>query len=373
MKFPTLYGKNSSGKLKIWEVFTEDNRITVRHGMLGSDRIQSQHTLCEAKNVGKANETSPSQQAQLEAQAKWVKQKKKGYFESKEDALGFCDFAPMKAHNFNAHAHRVEYPCIVQAKLDGRRLMIDKQGRAISKQGEQNEVPEHWKDDILKLKEADLLEKGLDGEVFAGYKKQGGLSLQQINSAFLKPNENTQLLKFYIYDIPDQNQHQCTRDELIGRIVEFCEQNGIETIKAVDTFVAHNEYEGDEWYKHCLEQGAEGVVYRKVDGLYEFGKKSYNLIKRKPRQDAEALVISSKPDKNGQGLLSCRLENGIEFDCLMRKDSDSTTNYRLAENSASLVGKWITFQYEELSDSGVPLKSVGTGVRRMDNNWQPLE
>lgn len=68
------------------------------------------------------------------------------------------------------------------------------------------------------------------------------------------------------------------------------------------------------------------------------------------------------------GLLSCRLENGIEFDCLMRKDSDSTTDYRLAENSASLVGKWITFQYEGLSDSGVSRKPVGTGIRRMDNN-----
>lgn len=85
----TLYGKASDGSLKVWEVSTEGNAISVRFGKLGSDKIQTKITYAESKNSGKANYTEPEQQAEIEAEAKWVKQQKKGYFTTKEEALDF--------------------------------------------------------------------------------------------------------------------------------------------------------------------------------------------------------------------------------------------------------------------------------------------
>ena len=373
MKFPTLYGKNSSGKLKIWEVFTEDNRITVRHGMLGSDKIQSQYTLCEAKNVGKANETSPSQQAEIEAQAKWVKQKKKGYFETKEEALSFIERTPMKAQNYNDYAHKIAEKFYLQPKLNGRRLLIDSEGSGQSKQGEVNHIPEHWKEDLEKLRQAGYLEHGLDGEVFAGYQKQGGLSLQQIGSAYLKPNENTHKLKYYVYDIPAENMAQKGRVMKLLEMAEAIPSLGITNVVIVETDKLNSHKDADALYKAYLEQGAEGVVYRNPDASYEFGKRSYNLIKRKPRQDTESLVIGCTPDKNNDGVLTCQLENGIEFKCLMRKDSHETINYRRYENAKTLIASFITVEYEELSDSGVPQKPCGIVTRCVNSNWEAMD
>lgn len=372
MKFATLYGKDSAGKLKLWEVFTEGNAVVVRHGKLDG-KIQEKVTYCEAKNVGRSNETSPEQQAILEAEAKWVKQKKKGYFETKEDALGFVDKTPMKAQNYNAHADKVEYDCYIQPKLNGRRLMLDENGNGQSKQGEANHILPHWKDDLAVLSENNLLSFGADGEVFEKYQKQGGLSLQEIGSAYLKPNENTPRLKYWIYDIPCDTLTQEERCEILGRISDCIIENGLMNIVVVPTFVCISEAQGDALYKKWVKEGAEGAVYRKKKAMYEFGKRSYSLIKRKPRDTAEAKVLSSRIDKNGEGVLTCVLQNGGTFECKMRVDSHPTINYRKYENSLTLIGKFIEFEYEELSDSGKPTKGVGVGIRNVNENWEAVE
>ena len=118
-------------------------------------------------------------------------------------------------------------------------------------------------------------------------------------------------------------------------------------------------------------QGYEGVVYRNMDGLYEYGKRSYDMIKRKPRQTAEALVCSVVKDKNGQGVLSCQALNGEQegkyFDLLMRKDADKEINYRLFENACKLLEKTVEYEYEELSLDGVPQKPCGVRLREVLN------
>jgi len=373
MEAKTLYGKDSAGSLKIWEVSTKGNRISVRHGKLGSSKIQEKVTVCEAKNVGRANQSSDVEQAEIEALAKWVKQKKKGYFETKEEALDSVDKTPMKAQNYNKYAHKVVFPCVMQPKLNGRRLMLDEHGNGQSKQGEVNHTLPHWEADLQLLREAGLLQQGLDGEVFEKYQKQGGLSLQEIQSAYLKPNENTHRLKYHVYDIPSDQMTQEERTLKLDEIDCFIKDSGIKSIVVVEAYCCNIEQTGDVFYKKWLEQGAEGAVYRNLDAGYQFGKRSYDLIKRKPRETAEAIVLSSRIDKNGEGVLSCMLENGVEFDCKMRVDSHPEINYRKHQESLALINQFIEFEYEELSDSGVPTKPVGVGVRRMNEFWQPKE
>lgn len=367
MIFPTLYGKSSDSKLKLWEVFTRDNIIVVRHGKLGG-KIQEKQTVAVAMNIGRSNATTASEQADTEALARWTKQKKKGYFEDKEEALGFVTRTPTKAQNFNDYAHKVKYPCYIQPKLNGQRMLIDSEGNCQSKQGETIELPEHWKQDITKLVASGLMKDGIDGEIFSGHVKQGGLSLQQVISAFRKPNENTHRLYFAMYDTcSDGDQHT--------RVQDMCHVNalGLTSILNVPTMLVFTPEEADEWYSEWLEQGAEGMVYRNLDGKYDYGKRSYNLIKRKPRLDAEAKVVGCVPDKNNAGLLSCVLQNGVEFKCLMRVDSHPDIDYRKFDNAKTLVNTFITFEYEELSDDGVPTKPVGVGLRNMNANWEPLE
>ncbi|MGL5565314.1 MAG: hypothetical protein ACRDC4_06230, partial [Plesiomonas sp.] len=69
----TLFGKDTKGGIKQWSISVESNVITVMHGKLGG-KMQTKFTVCEGKNIGRANETTPWQQAQAEAESKYKKQ-----------------------------------------------------------------------------------------------------------------------------------------------------------------------------------------------------------------------------------------------------------------------------------------------------------
>lgn len=365
---PILYTKKGENKLAFWHVEAVANEVVVQWGELGG-KIQKKVYEAYPKNEGKANATTAEEQAILEAKAKWVKQKKDGYFETKEEALAYVNMKPVKAQNYNDHSKKIKYPAHISAKLDGFRCMISHDGSAYSKSGEVYILPEHIQrelDAIRKVMGQDFV--GLDGEIYAGI---GVLSLQQISSAFRKHNDNTPLLKYYIYDVPDSTEKFWERWEAVKKVVQ-----GYNNIVITEGTIVKDEETGDIWYDSHVKAGYEGSVYRNLESKYEFGKRSYNMQKRKPRQDIEARVVSVKKDKNGQGVLSCVLESGAETDCLMLTDANDKINYRLYENALKLVDKYITIQFEDYSDDMVPLKPVGIKVREVkivNGKWEVIE
>lgn len=357
----------SNGKIRIWMCWAEGSEVIVSHG-LKDGKFTAKRYTAEAKNVGRANETTPEQQALLEVEAKVVKQLKSGYFRTEEEAKNYVPFTPMKAQNYKDFAHKVVYPCYMQKKLNGQRLMIDKNGIAWSKQGEPLELPDHW----VGVREMAIAMGGLDGEVYAGLVSDGGLSLQDIISAFRKKNENTHKLKFYVYDIPDEKWDQITRT---AKLEMFETLSKSENVVIVSSECVESEYEAGILYNEWVEAGYEGAVYRMFDGLYEFGKRSYFLIKRKPRLDAEAKVIGYTLDKNNEPVFDVVAVNGEQTDAqfkLKMKIPEKGTNYRRKENADSLIGQHITYEYEELSDENVPLKPVGIAPRDVNDSGEPL-
>lgn len=357
----TLYGKDSKGDLRIWSVFTDGADVVVKHGKLGG-KIQEKRYTTESKNVGKTNETTPEEQAKLEAEAKYVKQLKSGYFPTKEEALDFQEFSPVKCHNFNDFSHKLTYPCNGGVKLNGMRLMIDAEGNAWSKQGEPLELPSHW----IGVKELAVSTGGLDGEVYAGLQSEGGLSLQKIISAFRKPNADTNKLQYWVYDVPTESQYG-----LRNRVLRSLVNNKPDWLVIVVGKHISNRNEADSFFHEAVDKGYEGIVYRNYTGLYEFGKRSYDLLKRKPRQTAEAKVLSVEKDRNNWGILNCEMETGVRFKCQIKVDAGSK-NYREHDNALELVEKFIEFEYEELSDDGVPTKPVGVNVRELNKNLEPV-
>lgn len=373
-KLPPLYGKTSAGKLQIWYTFAEGNAIHVIHGLCEGKK-QEKITYAKGKNKGKSNETSDDQQAILEAKSKWQHQRDRGYFETKEEALAFVEFSPMRAQAWKDQAKKVVFPCYVQPKNNGLRLMLEAGGKALSKSGLDLQLPKHWKTGLRILEASGLLDEGLDGEVYAGLIKDGGLSLQEIISAFRKENENTPKLEYHVYDIPGGGTFE-ERAQKLGKLYEKLlrlEAEGVKLpIKVVWTGIVHDEEEATTVYNYLVSEGYEGMMYRNAKGLYEHGKRSYDLQKRKPRQDAEALVLSCREDKNNQGVLTVQAVNGEQsgalFDLLMKKDADNSINLRKYENAKSLIGKHITYEYEELSTDLIPTKGVGIHVREMFGN-----
>lgn len=371
--FNTLYGKDKAGGLKVWSVTTEGADVIVSHGKLGG-KIQTKTTTSEGKNIGKANETSPAEQAVIEAKAKWVKQKKSGYFETQEEAMASEKWTPMKCQDFKKFAHKVITGGHVQPKLNGVRCMVAKTGEAMSKAGEPYTLPEHIQKAVDKLKAEGHVLYGLDGEIYAGLEHEGGLSLQRIVSAFRKPNEDTHKLRYYIYDIPDKNSEWEYRKVMLDRLEQAVFDLGLGDVLVVVpsyevVFMSHYDF----LHERFVAKGYEGSIYRNAKGVYEFDVRSYDVIKRKPRQDIEVNVIAVRKDKNGQGVCTGRLENGVEVDFLMLKEAHPEINYRLYENALTLIGTFVTIAYEEFSDEGTPTKPVGEKLREVeiaeDGTW----
>jgi len=144
--FPTLFKKTTKDTLVQWTIevcdpkgHNGDPSIVVQHGQVGGKIQATQEFIRDGKNIGKANETSPYEQALAEAQAKYEKQLKKCYVTTVKAALaGETDdlieggINPMLAHPFSKHGHKIKYPCYAQPKLDGIRCI------AILKDGECN-------------------------------------------------------------------------------------------------------------------------------------------------------------------------------------------------------------------------------------------
>ena len=79
MIFPKLYKYTTLGQVQSWQIFTSGNTYWTEEGI--NELTKSDPTVCVGKNIGKTNETSPEEQAKLEAQAKWQKKIDKGYNE----------------------------------------------------------------------------------------------------------------------------------------------------------------------------------------------------------------------------------------------------------------------------------------------------
>ena len=67
---PMLFKKTSTGAIQYWEIWVEGSSIITRYGQVGTNNPQTTtDTITKGKNAGRANATTSSQQAELEAEA----------------------------------------------------------------------------------------------------------------------------------------------------------------------------------------------------------------------------------------------------------------------------------------------------------------
>lgn len=359
----TLYTKQGL-KFRQWSAWTEGAEVVVEHGQVGGKLTQKRYTA-EPKNILRSNATTAEEQSLVEMEAKVVFQLKRGYYRTIEEAENHVDFTPMKCLDYKDHSKKVKYPCYMSAKLDGFRMMVDSAGQAWSKQGEPLEFPAHWQG----LKE--LLSKvgGGDGEVYCQ-----GMSLQSIRSAYLTLKEETKSLQFWVYDVPVPNEDFKQRQERLFELASLVKEKGLDFIRVIPGVTVYNEEQADTLYNEHLKLGYEGSVYRNTDGMYDFGKRSSGMLKRKPRHSNEALVLSYALDKNDEPVYNVKAVNGeqvgVEFKLKMKIPDGVVVegrNYRNKENADRLVGKHIEYEWENLSDENIPNKGVGIRIKEVLN------
>lgn len=127
MKLPTLYKRTTTGKIQEWTIEVESNKYRTISGQIDGKKVTSEWTLSFGKNEGKANATSPEQQAIKEAKAKWKKQTEKHYHQDVADVDELSFYKPMLASKYEDRFDPSK-SWISQPKLDGVRCIANREG-----------------------------------------------------------------------------------------------------------------------------------------------------------------------------------------------------------------------------------------------------
>lgn len=411
-KTKVMYKFGTTGKLLEWSCHTDGAKVVTITGEEGG-KLQEHVYTAEAKNIGRANETTPEEQAQVELDAHYTSQETNAHYRySEEEANVFFENnnIPRKIHNYKDHASKLPDTCYTSTKANGRRACVVG-GKLYSKIGRVEEIKvKHLREAVEKVALSSCPD--FDAEVYAH-----GLSLQRISSAWLKPikankeiismankrlksrkvgtkcvdlndaieilgynpNEDALKLKFYVFDMPVEDvsvkhrihmmktfEYSVVKTLGLGDVFEFLYP--VETHSVQERLALRNSVVADGW---------EGLVHAAPDDLYTFNTKVYTTLKDKPRYDAEALVVGVEKCKNGDGKLlleAADVLDNVSFKCMMKVNRrDGNTYGRSYEEMQKLVGNWVTFSYEELSGAGVPTKPVGEGVRKCNSKGEPLE
>ena len=191
-----LYKKDSKGKIRFVEIYSNENKVIQKHGIIGGKVVYNE-SECIGKNIGKSNETTPERQAELEAQSKLLKKLDEGYYKTIDEANNETVVLPMLAKDFKEEVHKVSYPVYVQPKYDGMRMLaIKKDGivSLISRKGKEITTLNHIKE---QLEDISIPDNIYDGEA---YSLEIGTFQEQMK-AIKKENDNTSKIDFNIYDI----------------------------------------------------------------------------------------------------------------------------------------------------------------------------
>jgi DNA ligase-1 len=380
--FPKLYKKTSTGAIQEWEVFVSNSGcspvIVTKYGQLGGKIQTSTEVITEGKNIGRSNETSPMQQACLQAKSDWEKQLKKGYVdnvddaeEGKIDAIIKGGIAPMLAHKFSEQGHKIKYPALVQPKLDGHRCTSQRDGEitpAMNKHQitlwNRTRKPITSVPHIIKaIQENYVLAsfERLDGELYNhGYHN----NFEELSSLIRQeePQPKCTEIQYHIYDIPTDKLTNEERNNILQAIKKSTKET---PIHIVETIVVNDEDELMDAFDHFIAQGYEGCMVRNMDGLY-VNKRSYDLQKVKEFDDDEfkivGIKVGTKGSMAGKAVFICELPKiNDTFEAKMKGSMDDLKRY--ADDPTLVIGKILTVQYQGYTKYGKPRFPVGLRFR----------
>lgn len=376
-KFPTLYGLTSKGVVKSWKIwvaeFPLESAILVEHGQLDGKKQLATESIREGKNIGKANETTPYEQACSEAESKWKKKHDANYTQHlpTESDAGKSNvktktspkLLPMLAQKYKERAKYIVWPAFIQPKLNGVRCLVQRVGDEIFFWSRKAKL---YKNFNLYM-EQEFLSFMDDGEILDGEMyNHGEITFQQLMSLIKdeKRPDVEQLkryVKFWCYDRPNG---------VAGfkeRYLKFRSgiPNGLNYIRLVETIKILSPKDIDTVHGEYTSAGYEGSIIRSGgDEPYNFQYRDNQLQKHKDFLDDEFKIVGCKEGvgkDEGKAIFRCITKSGKEFD--VRCKGADEVRIEQWQNRKNYFGKDLTVRYQTLSDDGIPIFPVGIIVR----------
>jgi DNA ligase-1 len=350
-----IYKKDSTGKVRVLHIYTIGAELYQESGVLGGAMVVNKSTS-KPKNLGKANETTPEQQAVLEAKSKIEKKMTAGYFDTIEETQTEEVILPMLAKSFGDESHKINWnmPVYIQPKFDGMRCLAILRNGEVTLMSRQGKVIENC-DHIIKALEpvAKRMDIVLDGEIYAH-----GKTFQENMRLVKKYREGeTEQLQYNIYDIVD-DEHYTKR---FSKINEINFNN--ETICIVKNITLVNPEDIKSKHAYFIGEGYEGSIIRHGQDGYAINKRSSSLLKYKDFIDISCKVIDVIPsDKRPeQGICVCELDNGDTFSTGMKFSHEERE--LILTNKHDYIGEIAEIRFFEYSEEGIPRFPVCVGFR----------
>jgi ATP-dependent DNA ligase len=366
--FPPLRGEAKTGKVKQWRVRVEATKeghglIITEYGYEGGAVQRDEKVVEEGKNIGKKNETTPLQQAILEARSVWNKKKASGYVEAASAASAPSTSAapsgaasaastpksrrlirksvveespaggagrpsasasasaaasasiaagraseitesvplPMLAHKWPEKAKYVTFPCYVQPKFDGTRT-VAVCGLKLGIPclfSRQRKAYPHLEHIQAVVRQ---LPKGLllDGELY-----RHDMDFQEIvgtvkKKTLTKADEAKHgLIQLHCYDLVDTEKPFEERFALLKKV--FSEHKKVigDVLVLCPTEKVAKKEDLQAKHDAYVADGYEGLMVRNIGGLYDVGNRSTDLLKMKEFQDDEFEIIGFQEGEGG--------------------------------------------------------------------------
>lgn len=458
-QFPSLYYKDAAEKTRIWTVYirlvkdspkgkrpkhrhdwdmSNETTIPIIPKYLGDADIPkgsssqfwvetgivegkiSRHppTYPKKTNVGKQNERNTFQQSLVDARAKYLKKREEGgltkkEFSNKKRTPKHKKLFPMLARKYDDEKKHVEWPGLVQPKLDGVRciafLNVNPRKKSTTYkdvilatrtqkefQGF-NHIRRLLLEPLKEMYHVSGFSLYLDGEFY-----KHGQTLQHISGEVRSIERNSKVdansVKYHIFDCFYPSELSTPFEERVELLEDFFrlyqtsdtdwEGSSLDAEfqnKSMVTMVPYTEVKNEKkmmrQYKKWLSEGYEGLIYRNPSGPYlahptKTGTflRSRNLLKLKMRYSDEFKLIGftegTKGRDKGAIMWICQTKNGKKTFHATPKNTTLKKRYALFKKltqdknfDSDYKGKMMTVEYEDLSEDGVPLRAKAVGIR----------
>lgn len=360
---PVLQSTTKSKKKKYWQgvAFSTDDGCFCqkRWWQEGSKVQESTPTQVFGKNIGKSNETTPEEQAVLKLKSMVNKQRDKAY--SEDGSTAHVRTLPMLAHKYNDHRHKIIFPCYVQPKLDGFRL-LQQDGDAWTRKSK--DLPEKCIGHLL----WDTGGMIVDGELVLPSTVEGvRTSLQQTAAAAKKFDHiRSPKLVHWVYDQISDEPFGDRIMDLAARLDYAHSQGFVAQVQLVVTEQVANHDEIQIFYEKCIDMGFEGIMVRHSKQGYTIKHRVDHLLKLKPFDDAEFKIIEVYEGEGGHkglAIFKCDAGNGNGSTVSAVPKGTHAYRARLWRDREKYIGTWLTIKYQYLSDENIPVFTTGLGIR----------
>lgn len=345
-----IYKKDSKGKIRVLHVHTIGSMLIQESGILDGALVKHEHT-CTGKNIGRSNETSPEEQAQSEAASKIETKLSTGYFKTIDEVNNNVVILPMLAKDYKKESHKVVFPCYVQPKLDGMRMLGEKNKTFISRKGKEIPTLNHIQGDIDNIT---YTSKVFDGEAYAH-----GKTFQE-NMRLIKKYRpgQTEDVKYHIYDMIEKDIPFPKRYAVLRAIFDMY---SLDHLELVPTYLVDNEEELKAYHGKFISEGYEGTIVRHSDAGYGINKRDSQLLKYKDFIDIDAVIIDITPNvKNPTHGTPHFIIDGKPYKAGIRMSHAERED--LLTNKNDFIGKKANLRFFEYSDDGIPRFPVMIGV-----------